>query len=108
MKKIVAYKSYYKDFIASLQREEQLKIRRVLALFSTEDRIPHHFIKYLDEDLYELRITLPNREARLFFIYDGDTMVVIFNCFIKKAQKTPQKEIEKAKRLKKEYEESRK
>ena len=47
MKKIVAYKSYYKDFMAFLSREEQLKIRRVLALFSTENLMPLHFIKYM-------------------------------------------------------------
>ena len=105
MKKIVAYKSYYKDFMASLRREEQLKIRRVLALFCSEDRIPHHYIKYVGDGLYELRITLPTREARLFFIYDGDTMVVLFNCFIKKTQQTPRKEIEKAIKLKNEYNE---
>ena len=46
-----------------------------------------------------------NREARIFFIYDSDTMVVLFNCFIKKTQKTPRKEMEKAKRLKNEYNE---
>lgn len=107
MKRIVAYKSYYKDFVAYLSREEQLKIRRVLLLFETNDLLPLHFIKYIGDGLYELRITLPTREARLFFIYDGDTMVVLFNCFIKKTQKTPQKEIEKAKLLKKEYYESK-
>ena len=104
MKKIVAYKSYYKDFMASMSREEQLKIRRVLALLCTENRIPRHFIKYIGEGLYELRITLPNREARLFFTYDGDTLLVVFNCIVKKTQTAPQREIEKANRLKKEYE----
>lgn len=103
MKKIVAYKSYYADFMASLNREEQLKVKRVLTLFSTEDRIPRHFIKYVGEAIYELRITLPSREARIFYIYDGETLVVLLNCFIKKSQKAPKNEIEKAKRLKKEY-----
>lgn len=107
MKKIVAYKSYYKDFMAFLSREEQLKIRRVLALFSTENLMPLHFIKYMGDAVYELRISLANREARIFFIYDEDDMVVLFNCFVKKTQKTPQREIDKAKKLKKEYEESK-
>jgi phage-related protein len=107
MKKIVAFKSYYKDFMASMSREEQLKIRRVLALFETQDLIPHHYIKYVGNAIFELRITLPTREVRIFFIYDGDTMVVLFNCFIKKTQKTPKKEIEKAIKLKREYEESK-
>ena len=107
MKRIVAFKSYYKDFMASMSREEQLKIRRVLALFETQDLIPHHYIKYVGNAIFELRITLPTREVRIFFIYDGDTMVVLFNCFIKKTQKTPKKEIEKAIKLKREYEESK-
>ncbi len=107
MKRIVAFKSYYRDFMASLSREEQLKIRRVLALFETENLIPHHYIKYVWDGIFELRITLPTREARIFFIYDGETMVVLFNCFVKKTQKTPKKEIEKANKLKREYEESK-
>ena len=108
MKYIVAYKSYYKDFMASLHREEQLKILRVLALFKTESMLPRHFIKYVGDAIYELRVTLPNREARIFFMYDGDTMVILFNCFIKKSQKTPLKEINKAKVLKKDYVERKK
>lgn len=107
MKRIVAFKSYYRDFMVSLSREEQLKIRRVLALFETENLIPHHYIKYVGDGIFELRITLPTREARIFFMYDGDTMVVLFNCFVKKTQKTPKKEIEKANKLKREYEESK-
>ena len=107
MKRIVAYKSYYRDFMASLSREEQLKIRRVLALFETEDLIPHHYIKYVGNGIFELRVSLPTRETRIFFIYDGETLVVLLNCFVKKTQKTPKKEIEKANKLKREYEESK-
>ena len=79
MKKIIAFLSCYKDFMASLSRQEQLKIRRVLALLSTEDMTPRHYIKYVGEAIYELRITLPNREARIFFIYDSDSMIVLLN-----------------------------
>ena len=103
MREIVAFGHYYKDFIDSLQREDQLKVKRILTLLSTEDRIPRHFIESMGSGLYQLRISLPKRESRLFFIYDGNTLVVIFNCFIKKQQKTPRQEIEKARRLIKEY-----
>lgn len=44
-----------------------------------------------------------NNEFRIFFIYDGDTVVVLFNAFKKKTQKTPDKEIKKAIKLKEEY-----
>lgn len=46
---------------------------------------------------------LISNEFRIFFIYDGEKLVILFNAFRKKTQKTPRSEIELAKRLKKEY-----
>lgn len=43
------------------------------------------------------------KEFRLFFIYDGPIIVVLFNCYTKKSRKAPNKEIDKALRLKEEY-----
>ena len=103
MKKIVAYKEYYKDFYESLSQKEKDKVDRVMVLMQSENRLPAHYIKYLEEGIYELRITVPNKELRILFIYDGEQLVVLFNCFVKKTQKTPRSEIEKAIRLKKEY-----
>jgi phage-related protein len=40
---------------------------------------------------------------RVFFCFDEDKIVVLFNGFQKKTQKTPQNEIDKALRIKKEY-----
>ena len=103
MRKIIAYKRYYSDFMGKLSELERMKIMRALLLFETEDKIPYHYIKYLRDDIYEFRVNFGNNEYRLLFIYDGDTIVVLFNCFKKKTQKTPNNEIEKAIRLKKEY-----
>lgn len=89
--------------MGKLSESERMKIMRALLLFETEDKIPHHYIKYLRDDIYEFRVNFGNNEYRLLFIYDGDTIVVLFNCFKKKTQKTPNNEIEKAIRLKKEY-----
>lgn len=55
------------------------------------------------DGLYEFRVTYGNNEFRLFFIFDGEQIVVLFNCFRKKSQKTPKKEINKALKLKGEY-----
>jgi len=38
-----------------------------------------------------------------FFIFDKDNLVILFNGFKKKTQKTPKAEIEKAKQIKKVY-----
>ena len=56
--------------------------------------------------LFELRVEFESNIYRVFFIFDRGDVVILFNGFQKKSQKTPQKELEKAKRIKKEYYES--
>ncbi len=103
VKQIIAYKEYFKDFYESLSQKEKEKVDKVLVLMHSENRMPNHFIKLLEEGIYELRITVPNKELRLLFIIDGDQLVILFNCFVKKSRKTPRTEIEKAINLKKQY-----
>lgn len=103
IREIIAYKHYYQDFMAKLSEKEQMKIRRALLLFTDTERIPAHFIKYLEDDIYEFRVNYGNNEFRIFFIYDGERLVILFNAFRKKTQKVPRSEITKAKRLKQEY-----
>ncbi len=103
MKKIIAYKSYFTDFLQKLPEKEQKKILRALDLLMTEDKIPRHYIKFIRDGIYEFRVSCGNVEVRIFFIYDGNTVVVLFNAFKKKTQKTPNNEIKKAISLKEEY-----
>ena len=104
MKKIIAYKRYFSDFISTLSQEECGKIKRALDLFKVEDRMPRHYIKFIRDGLYEFRVSYGNNEFR---IYDGKVIVVLFNAFRKKTQKTPDSEIRKAIRLKEEYYETK-
>ncbi len=53
------------------------------------------FIKHLDGDIWELR---PLRDRILFFFWNGKAFILL-SYFMKSSQKTPKKEIEKAKRL---------
>ena len=100
MRKIIAYKNYFSDFIKKLSTDEINKIRRALDLSKVEDRMPRHFIKFIRDGIYEFRVTYGNNEFRIFFIYDGDIVVVLFNAFKKKTQKTPDNEIKKGYKVK--------
>ena len=102
-RKIVAYGGYYESFMKTLSSNERRKILKALLLFSEEEKIDYHYIKYIRDSIFEFRVSYGNSEFRIFFIYDGNTIVVLLNCFKKKTQKTPQNEIEKAIRLKNEY-----
>ncbi len=55
------------------------------------------------EGLFEIRIEIGSNIYRVFCCFDEGNLVVLFNGFQKKTQKTPKKEIEKAMQIKNEY-----
>ena len=107
-RRIIAYKTYYKDFFESLDEETQEKILYGMLLLKTQERLPSKFVKPIRDGLFELRIEWQGNIYRIFFCFDEGKVVVLFNAFQKKSQKTPAKEIKKALKLKSEYEERKK
>lgn len=55
------------------------------------------------DGLYEIRIEYQSNIYRIFCCFDKEKIVVLFNAFQKKTQKTPNTELDKATRLKKQY-----
>ena len=102
-RRIIAFRQYYHDFIASLNEKEVMKVKYVLSLLETYDRVPIKFMKFIRDGLYELRIEYNGNIYRIFFIFDDEQVVVLFNGFQKKTQKTPKNEIEKALKLMSKY-----
>lgn len=102
-RKVIAFGRYYADFISSLTDKEVLKVKYILSLLETEDRLPTKFIKLIRDGLYEIRISYNNNIYRIFFIFDEGKIVVLFNGFQKKTEKTPASEIDKAIKIKEEY-----
>jgi len=100
---VIAYGNYYNDFVKTLSEKEKLKLKYILSLLETSDRMPVKFIKYIREGLYELRMEYDSNTYRIFFIFDNDCIVVLFNGFQKKTQKTPENEINKALKIKELY-----
>lgn len=87
----------------TLSIKEQDKVQYALLLLKTQDRLPTKFVKLIRDGLYELRIEFNSNIYRVFFIFDDGQIVVLFNGFQKKAQKTPLNEIKKALKIKEEY-----
>jgi len=100
---IITFGGYFEDFISKLSEEEVNKIDYILALLSNGNRISTKFMKHLQDGLFELRAMYNGNIYRVFFCFDEDKIVVLFNWFQKKTQKTPQNEINKALRIKKDY-----
>ena len=104
MKRIITtYGGYFEQFIATLSEKELLKLNYIISLLETNDRVPTRFIKFIRDELFELRMEYSSNIYRVFFIFDEDKIVVLFNGFHKKTQKTPTKEIDKALKIKEAY-----
>ncbi len=102
-RKIRTYGGYFEAFMATLTEKEQEKVQYGLLLLKTQDRLPGKFVKFIRDGLYELRTEYSGNIYRLFFIFDEGAIVVLFNGFQKKTQKTPPSEIEKALKIKEAY-----
>ncbi len=100
---ILTYGGYFERFIATLELKEKRKVDYLLSLLESTERLPVKFIKHIRDGLYELRIGVEGNIYRVFFIFDEGNVVILFNGFKKKSQKTPKDEIKKALRIKAEY-----
>lgn len=91
-------------FLESLNlkmRDKAYMSFELLKEFGNNMREPYS--KYLGNGLFELRIRFSNDIARVFyFFYDGEK-IVLTNGFIKKRNKTPPRELEKARKYMKDY-----
>ena len=126
-RRILTYGGYFEAFINTLKEKEQEKIQYGLLLLKTQDRLPKKFIQLIrvvymscvpnmEATYFECWLRLPPShlgkvQASLtllsvwcrFFIFDEGKVVVLFNGFQKKTQKTPPNEIEKALKIKEAY-----
>lgn len=102
-RKIIAYGDYFNNFLASLEEDVVKKFHYAFSILETQERISTKFVKAIREGLYELRIAWNGNIYRVFFIFDDGQIVVLFNGFQKKSQKTPNNEINKALQIKEAY-----
>ena len=105
IRKVTAYKNDFIEFYQKQDSKIQLKIEYVLDLIRFEKRVPLKFFKQLEntKGIYEVRVFTAFKSIRILCFFDGGDLVVLTNCFVKKSQKTPKKEIKKAEKLKAEY-----
>ena len=105
IRRIIAYKDEFVKFYKNQDKKTQEKIEYVLDLVRYERNVPIKFFKYLEntDGVYEIRVITTFKSIRILCFFDEGQLVVLTNCFLKKTQKTPIKEIKIAERLKKEY-----
>ncbi len=104
-RKIIFYKNHFIDFYNNQPEKVQEKIEYVLMIVKTVQNVPTKFLTHIsgEEGLYEVRVAYESNIYRIFCCFDQRNLILLFNGFQKKSQKTPRKEIKLARKLKNEY-----
>ena len=107
---VIAYKNYFENFLLNQKQKVREKIAWTFLLIEEIQQVPETYLKYIEatEGLYEIRIQHGSDIFRIFCFFDEGKLVVLANGFVKKTQRTPKQEIEKALKIKGEYYEDKK
>ncbi|MGD9556487.1 MAG: type II toxin-antitoxin system RelE/ParE family toxin [Mangrovibacterium sp.] len=104
-RQLIYFRNYFWEFFNDQTEKVKDKIDYVLFLVTMADRIPKKFFDQITgyDGLFEIRIEFESNIYRIFCCFDEENLVILFNGFQKKTQKTPKKEIERALKIKAEY-----
>ena len=94
------------EFIGGLDAKLKAKTMRTIELLQhLGPMLPMpHSRKLVGHDLFELRVRQSNNICRLFYFHHEKRIYVVTSGYVKKSQKTSIGEIEKALRIKNEFE----
>ena len=100
-------KSEIRDYLQILKsnpnKDSRIKLAKITScidiLTKYGTRIGEPYIKHIEDDIWELR---PVRDRILFAYWDNNKFILL-SIFMKKTQKTPRREIEKAKKYLEDY-----
>jgi len=88
------------EFLDSLSVRERAKIfayiDKLVELKCKGIQPKENLSKHLDDGIFELRVSFENRISRSFYFYESQRRVIFTHGFVKKEQKTPKGEFERA------------
>lgn len=92
------------DFIMSLDKKMRTKVLRLIEMLEYggyELREPYS--KHIEDGIFELRAKVGSDISRVMYFFVIGSKAILTNGFIKKTQKTPRSEIEKAKTFRNDF-----
>ena len=105
VRELVFYRNHFHDFFDKQSEKAKEKIDYVLFLLTHIDKVPEKYLKHIEgqKGLYEIRVEHGSNIFRIFCCFDKGKIVVLFNGYQKKSNKTSSQQIELANKLMKEY-----
>lgn len=92
------------DFIKSLDKKMRAKVLgmiNILQEYGNELREPYS--KHLDAGIFELRVKVGSDISRVLYFFYFNRKIVLPNGFVKKMNKTPRVELQRAKQYRENY-----
>ena len=94
------FKMFVTFFLTNFAFNIALFLTKIIQLLEDNGTIlPENVAKHIEENIWELR---PGNN-RIFYFYYADNTFILLHSFRKKTQKTPRREIEKAKTERNDY-----
>jgi len=100
---------FYKERFLSFYFDQSAKVQTIIDYILDYIRfgrdVPVKFFKKLvsTNGIYEVRVLTSEKSIRILCFKEKEELIILTDCFVKKSQKTPSKEIRLAEKLKKEY-----
>lgn len=93
-----------KEFILSLDKKMRAKMLRIIEMLQNNGyELREPYSKSISEGILELRAKVGSDISRVMYFFVIGKKAVLTNGFIKKTQKTPKEEIERAKRYRADF-----
>ena len=93
-----------KEFMLSLDKKLRAKLADTIMILQDNGyELREPYSKHISEGIFELRAKQGSDITRVMYFFYVDRHLILTNGYIKKTQKTPQSEIEKAKRYRSDY-----
>ena len=93
-----------KEFLLSLDTKMRAKMVNTISILQDNGyELREPYSKHLSEGIFELRAKVGSNITRVLYFFYVDKHIILTNGFIKKTQKTPKTEIEKAKKYRADY-----
>lgn len=93
-----------KEFLLSLDKKMRAKMADTIIILQDNGyELREPYSKHLSEGIFELRAKVGSDITRVLYFFYVDRHIILTNGFIKKTQKTPPREIERAKKYRADY-----
>ena len=99
----------FQEFLDKLPKKDKEKLLTVIASIQEYGLLISQrmeWVKKLDDDIFEIRSKVSSNIQRALYFHVIDDRYIVTHGFTKKTQKTPKVQIEHAKQLKAEFEET--